>query len=243
MNCQMFSWLLSSGARGGNGRSEILLGTFRSFAPTNSPARKGSRPRASHDQRTQSTYLFGAVCPQRGAGAALVLPACNTETMQLHLDGIDTKVTPGCWRSVSPALPRPLGTTDPLDQAGWHAAAGNMGYSGTRNAVAVPLSNAIHWWLSVPGGVTAHANGKVGLLRLTVPLARTGCGSIMRRNGSERAGDGLRLLAFGFAGDGEAASGATRDHRPGKRGLHRAAERAFAAMARITRVGSEVSAQ
>src|SRR5215470_5700365 len=37
-------------------------------------ARKGSRPRAAHDQRTQSTYLFGAVCPDRGAGAALVLP-------------------------------------------------------------------------------------------------------------------------------------------------------------------------
>src|SRR5262245_46441772 len=33
-------------------------------------ARKGSRPRAAHDQRTQSTYLFGAVCPERGAGAA-----------------------------------------------------------------------------------------------------------------------------------------------------------------------------
>src|SRR5262249_29612180 len=30
-------------------------------------ARKGSRPRAAHDQRTQSTYLFGAVCPERGA--------------------------------------------------------------------------------------------------------------------------------------------------------------------------------
>jgi hypothetical protein len=36
-------------------------------------ARKGSRLRAAHDQRTQSTYLFGAVCPERGAGAALVL--------------------------------------------------------------------------------------------------------------------------------------------------------------------------
>jgi hypothetical protein len=36
-------------------------------------ARKGSRPRAIHDQRTQSTYLFGAVCPERGTGAALVL--------------------------------------------------------------------------------------------------------------------------------------------------------------------------
>ena len=29
-------------------------------------ARKGSRPRATHDQRTESTYLFGAVCPERG---------------------------------------------------------------------------------------------------------------------------------------------------------------------------------
>src|SRR4249919_3011227 len=48
-------------------------------------ARKGSRPRAIHDQRTQSTYLFGAVCPERGAGAALVLPTCNAQAMQLHL--------------------------------------------------------------------------------------------------------------------------------------------------------------
>src|SRR6516162_3676053 len=53
-------------------------------------ARKGSRPRAAHDQRTQSAYLFGAVCPERGAGAALVLPACNTEAMQLHLEEIAT---------------------------------------------------------------------------------------------------------------------------------------------------------
>ena len=54
-------------------------------------ARKGSRPRAAHDQRTQSTYLFGAVCPDRGTGAALVLPACNSEAMQLHLDEIATR--------------------------------------------------------------------------------------------------------------------------------------------------------
>ena len=72
--------------------------------------RKGSRPRAIHDQRTQSTYLFGAVCPERGAGAALVLPACNTEAMQLHLDEIATKVTPGAHAVLI------------LDQAGWHGA-------------------------------------------------------------------------------------------------------------------------
>src|SRR5262249_54643307 len=73
-------------------------------------ARKSSRPRAAHDQRTQSTYLFGAVCPERGAGAALVLPACNTEAMQLHLDEIATKIIRGAHAILL------------LDQAGWHGA-------------------------------------------------------------------------------------------------------------------------
>jgi hypothetical protein len=73
-------------------------------------AAKGSRPRAIHDQRTQSTYVFGAVCPELGTGAALVLPACNTEAMQLHLNEIATKVTPGAHAILI------------LDQAGWHGA-------------------------------------------------------------------------------------------------------------------------
>jgi hypothetical protein len=73
-------------------------------------ARKGSRPRAVHDQRTQSTYLFGAVCSELGTGAALVLPACNSEAMQLHLNEIATKVTPGAHAILL------------LDQAGWHTA-------------------------------------------------------------------------------------------------------------------------
>jgi hypothetical protein len=73
-------------------------------------ATKGSRPRAIHDQRTQSTYVFGAVCPELGTGAALVLPACNTEAMQLHLNEVATKVTPGAHAILI------------LDQAGWHAA-------------------------------------------------------------------------------------------------------------------------
>jgi hypothetical protein len=32
-------------------------------------ARKATRPRAIHDQRTQLTYSFGAVCPGLGTGA------------------------------------------------------------------------------------------------------------------------------------------------------------------------------
>ena len=69
-------------------------------------ARKGSRPRAAHDQRTQSTYLFGAVCPERGAGAALVLPACNTEAMQLHLDEIACAVASSRARKERAAVDR-----------------------------------------------------------------------------------------------------------------------------------------
>ena len=48
-------------------------------------AKRGTRPSAPRDQRTASTYIFGAVCPKRGKGAALILPACNTEAMNLHL--------------------------------------------------------------------------------------------------------------------------------------------------------------
>src|SRR5207302_9399655 len=69
-----------------------------------------SRPFRIHDQRKHSTYVFGAVCPELEPGAALVLPACNTETMQLHLNEIATKVTPGAHAILI------------LDQAGWHGA-------------------------------------------------------------------------------------------------------------------------
>lgn len=71
-------------------------------------ARKGTRPRAAHDQRTKWTYLFGAICPERGVGAGLVLPRCNTSMMQLHLDEIARTVTPGAHAVLL------------LDRAGWH---------------------------------------------------------------------------------------------------------------------------
>ena len=47
-------------------------------------ARRGTRPSAPQDQRSASTYIFGAVCPRDGKGAALVLPFCNTAGMSLH---------------------------------------------------------------------------------------------------------------------------------------------------------------
>ena len=71
-------------------------------------ARRGTRPSAPSDQRTASTYIFGAICPSDGKGAALVLPRCDTEAMNLHLAEIATEIAPGKHAVLL------------LDQAGWH---------------------------------------------------------------------------------------------------------------------------
>jgi len=71
-------------------------------------AQRGTRPRAPHDQRTRSAYIFGAICPERGVGAALVLPRCDTRAMPWHLEEISSQVRPGAHAVVI------------LDQAGWH---------------------------------------------------------------------------------------------------------------------------
>ncbi len=74
-------------------------------------ARRGTRPIAPHDQRTASTYIFGAVCPKEGKGAALVLPRCDTGAMNLHLAEIAAAVAPGAHAVLL------------LDRAGWHVSA------------------------------------------------------------------------------------------------------------------------
>jgi hypothetical protein len=71
-------------------------------------AKRGTRPSAPCDQRTKSVYIFGAICPARGVGAGLVLPRCNTQAMQWHLEEISSQVAPGAHAVLI------------LDQAGWH---------------------------------------------------------------------------------------------------------------------------
>ena len=58
------------------------------------------------DTRYKWAYLFGAVCPARGVGAALVLPRANTQAMNLHLAEIAATVAPArtrSWCSTAPA--------------------------------------------------------------------------------------------------------------------------------------------
>ncbi len=55
-------------------------------------APKGTRPLMVRDNRHESAYIFGAICPGRGVGAAMITPAANTEMMNLHLAEISTQV-------------------------------------------------------------------------------------------------------------------------------------------------------
>ncbi|MGH7002211.1 MAG: IS630 family transposase [Stellaceae bacterium] len=71
-------------------------------------AKRGTRPSAPKDQRTASAYIFGAICPRDGKGAALVMPRCDTEAMNLHLAEIATQIAPGAHAALL------------VDQAGWH---------------------------------------------------------------------------------------------------------------------------
>jgi hypothetical protein len=72
-------------------------------------ARKGTRPRAPRDCRYAWAYLFGAVCPERGVGAGLVMPYADTQAMTAHLAEISAAVAPGAQAILV------------LDGAGWHS--------------------------------------------------------------------------------------------------------------------------
>jgi hypothetical protein len=68
----------------------------------------GVRPLMVRDNRHESAYLFGAICPDRGVGAAMITPHANTEAMNLHLGEVSTQVTAGAQALLV------------CDGAGWH---------------------------------------------------------------------------------------------------------------------------
>jgi hypothetical protein len=59
---------------------------------------KGLRPRGVRDLRHEAVYLFGAVCPERDAGVALVLPTVSAAAMQAMLEELSQAVPPTTMR-------------------------------------------------------------------------------------------------------------------------------------------------
>ena len=66
------------------------------------------------DNRHDSVHLFGAICPARGVGAAIIMPAVNTEAMNEHLKEISSQVTADAHAVLI------------LDGAGWHQKGGEL---------------------------------------------------------------------------------------------------------------------
>ena len=65
-------------------------------------------PQGGSPEAILSTYIFGAVCPDRDVGCALILPECNAGIMQIHLNQISEKVRDGYHALIM------------MDRASWH---------------------------------------------------------------------------------------------------------------------------
>lgn len=74
----------------------------------------GSCPLMVRDSRHDSVHVFGAICPARGIGAAIIMPAVNTEAMSEHLQEVSTQVAENAHAVLV------------LDGAAWHQTGGEL---------------------------------------------------------------------------------------------------------------------
>ena len=86
----------------------------------------GSRPLMVRDNRYISTYIFGAICPVRAVGAALILPYANTDAMNRHLAEISAAVAPGAHAVLI------------CDGAGWHQRGGKLQFPKNISMLSLP---------------------------------------------------------------------------------------------------------
>jgi hypothetical protein len=108
-------------------------------------AERGTRPAVPRDNRHHSVWLFGAVCPARGAAAGLALPHVSAEAMSLHLAEVSTQIAPGAHAVVV------------LDGAGWHQQGGRLKVP--NNLTLLPLCLvAEHCWDPVGLAIVEYAH-------------------------------------------------------------------------------------
>ena len=85
-------------------------------------SQKGKRPRLDKDIRFEYTYIYGAICPERDIGEAIVVDALGKAVMAQHL------------ASISSRLPQHHHAVIVMDSAPWH-----QGLDVPENITIVPL--------------------------------------------------------------------------------------------------------
>ena len=71
-------------------------------------SKRGDRPRMQKDMRFEYAYIYGAICPTRDTGEAIVVGVVNKEAMEKHL------------AVISESLPQDRHAVIVLDKAPWH---------------------------------------------------------------------------------------------------------------------------
>jgi hypothetical protein len=84
-------WQTASPSRIDGKERSSAYGRRKAVVPQCMPLRR----RGVRDNRHDSAHLFGAICPERGVGAAIIMPAVNTEAMNEHLKEISAQVARG----------------------------------------------------------------------------------------------------------------------------------------------------
>ena len=131
----------------------------------------GSRPRAIRDHRFKSAYLFGAVCPDRDLGIAVVLSRASSEAMDIMLAELSQAVAPGAHAAVL------------IDGAGYHIA-GDLTVPDNITLVRLPSYspelNAIEkLWQFMRENILSHRLVRWGLqVGLSYPVCGGGAGSL-----------------------------------------------------------------
>ena len=86
----------------------------------------GSRPARVRDCRHESAYLFGALCPERAIGAAIVMPWVSSEAMTIHLAEVSKQVAPDAHAVLV------------CDGAGWHQTGERLSVPGNVTLLRLP---------------------------------------------------------------------------------------------------------
>jgi transposase len=112
-------------------------------------AEVGSSPRAVVHGGFKSVWLFGAFCPERDIGVAILVGEVSTEAMSAHLAAISQAVLPGNHGAVL------------VDNAGFHAKAKNLVVPSNLTLVPIPahspeLSPGEEVWHFLKAGPLLH---------------------------------------------------------------------------------------
>ena len=139
----------------------------------------GSRPGMVRDNRRANVYLYGAICPSRSIGAALVMASANTEAMNEHLKEISVQVASGAHAALI------------CDGAGWHAKSKDLVVPSNITLITLPpySPELPQWRMSGSSCATTGSVRRFGrhTARLSAPVPRHGIGSSQIHTGSQQS--------------------------------------------------------